>query len=39
MFSTKRGRKFGDTACIFVHAGAGYHSVANEMMHLAACNE
>jgi hypothetical protein len=39
MFSNKRGRKFGDTACIFVHAGAGYHSVANEMIHLAACNE
>jgi taspase (threonine aspartase 1) len=39
MFSNKRGRKFGDTACIFVHAGAGYHSQANEMIHLAACNE
>lgn len=38
--SSKRGRKIGgDTACIFVHAGAGYHSLANEMTHLTACNE
>ncbi|KAM0716873.1 hypothetical protein Q7P37_006725 [Cladosporium fusiforme] len=33
------GKKFGDTACIFVHAGAGYHSIANEMTHLSACND
>jgi taspase (threonine aspartase 1) len=37
--TSKRGRKYGDVACIFVHAGAGYHSTANEMIHLTACNE
>jgi hypothetical protein len=26
-------------SAIFVHAGAGYHSVHNEGAHLAACNE
>ncbi|KAH7627007.1 nucleophile aminohydrolase [Sordaria sp. MPI-SDFR-AT-0083] len=26
-------------AAIFVHAGAGYHSVANEKVHLEACSE
>ncbi|KAK0282022.1 hypothetical protein LTR35_007119 [Friedmanniomyces endolithicus] len=40
MFSaSKRGRRGGDVACIFVHAGAGYHSVQNEQHHLAACND
>ncbi|KAK4543493.1 hypothetical protein LTR36_005387 [Oleoguttula mirabilis] len=39
MFNSKRGRKPGDIACIFVHAGAGYHSVQNEQHHLAACND
>lgn len=28
-----------DTCCIFVHAGAGYHSIQNERIHLEACNE
>ncbi|KAK5132418.1 hypothetical protein LTR08_009101 [Meristemomyces frigidus] len=37
--SSKRARKNGDVACIFVHAGAGYHSVQNEHIHLAACND
>lgn len=27
------------TAAIFVHAGAGYHSVQNERIHLEACSE
>ena len=27
------------TAAIFIHAGAGYHSQANERIHLEACNE
>jgi len=26
-------------AAIFVHAGAGYHSLANEKVHLEACSE
>jgi taspase (threonine aspartase 1) len=26
-------------ASIFVHAGAGYHSVVNEKVHLHACHE
>ncbi|KAK4181153.1 nucleophile aminohydrolase [Triangularia setosa] len=26
-------------AAIFIHAGAGYHSVANEQVHLSACSE
>ena len=39
MFSAKRTRKGNDIACIFVHAGAGYHSVQNEGVHLQACNE
>lgn len=28
-----------DQPCIFVHAGAGYHSLQNERIHLQACNE
>ncbi|KAF2472180.1 N-terminal nucleophile aminohydrolase [Lindgomyces ingoldianus] len=28
-----------DVCCIFVHAGAGYHSIQNERIHLQACNE
>ncbi|KAF1972877.1 N-terminal nucleophile aminohydrolase [Bimuria novae-zelandiae CBS 107.79] len=28
-----------DISCIFVHAGAGYHSHANEQIHLEACND
>ncbi|KAI0025058.1 nucleophile aminohydrolase [Xylariomycetidae sp. FL0641] len=27
------------TAAIFIHAGAGYHSVANERVHLEACSQ
>ena len=27
------------TAAVFVHAGAGYHSVQNERIHLEACSE
>ncbi|EME78650.1 uncharacterized protein MYCFIDRAFT_117759, partial [Pseudocercospora fijiensis CIRAD86] len=30
-------RKASDIACIFVHAGAGYHSKENEIHHLQAC--
>lgn len=26
-------------AAIFIHAGAGYHSLANERLHLDACSE
>jgi len=29
----------GPVAAIFVHAGAGYHSIANEKLHLEVCNE
>ncbi|KAI1659189.1 N-terminal nucleophile aminohydrolase [Daldinia decipiens] len=32
-------RKRFPVAAIFIHAGAGYHSVANESLHLEACNE
>ncbi|WPH04458.1 Hypothetical protein R9X50_00734900 [Acrodontium crateriforme] len=39
MFGSRRHRSGGDVACIFVHAGAGYHSVQNENVHLAACND
>ncbi|EMC91654.1 hypothetical protein BAUCODRAFT_126650 [Baudoinia panamericana UAMH 10762] len=40
MFSpSKRNRQGGGLACIFVHAGAGFHSVQNEQHHLAACND
>jgi taspase (threonine aspartase 1) len=28
-----------DICCIYVHAGAGYHSHQNERIHLEACNE
>ncbi|OJD37723.1 n-terminal nucleophile aminohydrolase [Diplodia corticola] len=34
-----RGRRGGDICAIFVHAGAGYHSVQNETLHLQACND
>lgn len=33
------GRQKTDIACIFVHAGAGYHSKDNELHHLQACEE
>ncbi|PNS14740.1 hypothetical protein CAC42_1762 [Sphaceloma murrayae] len=37
--SHRRSRKGGNTTCIFVHAGAGYHSEQNEHIHLKACND
>lgn len=35
----RRKRVAGDVCAVFVHAGAGYHSVQNERVHLAACEE
>ena len=35
----KRRRLAGDVCAIFVHAGAGFHSLQNEKVHLAACEE
>ena len=35
----KRRRLAGDVCAIFVHAGAGYHSLQNERVHLSACEE
>ncbi|KAI8956948.1 N-terminal nucleophile aminohydrolase [Daldinia sp. FL1419] len=32
-------RKRFPVAAIFIHAGAGYHSVANEGLHMEACSE
>ncbi|KAI1506665.1 nucleophile aminohydrolase [Biscogniauxia marginata] len=32
-------RKKPPVAAIFIHAGAGYHSTANERIHLEACSE
>ncbi|KAH9885903.1 nucleophile aminohydrolase [Xylariomycetidae sp. FL2044] len=29
----------GHVAAVFIHAGAGYHSVANERVHLEACSD
>ena len=37
--SSKRERRGGDICAIFVHAGAGYHSLQNEEVHLGACSE
>ncbi|KAL8686374.1 MAG: hypothetical protein Q9218_007151 [Villophora microphyllina] len=34
---TRRRRLGGDICAIFVHAGAGYHSLQNEQIHLQAC--
>ncbi|EWC47884.1 hypothetical protein DRE_02766 [Drechslerella stenobrocha 248] len=31
------GHEHPDYSCIFVHAGAGYHSIENEEKHLRAC--
>ena len=39
MFRQGRSRKGGDLCCIFVHAGAGFHSYQNERIHLQACND
>ncbi len=36
---TRRRRLGGDVCAIFVHAGAGYHSLQNEKIHLQACEE
>ena len=33
----RRQRQGGDVSAIFVHAGAGYHSIENETAHLQAC--
>ena len=35
----RRKRLPGDVCAIFVHAGAGYHSIQNERVHLSACEE
>ena len=35
----RRRRLGGDVCAIFVHAGAGYHSIQNERTHLEACEE
>ena len=32
-------RRGGDVAAVFVHAGAGFHSVQNENVHLGVCSE
>ncbi|KAH0563262.1 hypothetical protein GP486_002173 [Trichoglossum hirsutum] len=37
MFNQLQKRKGGDICAIFVHAGAGYHSIENEALHLKAC--
>ena len=38
-FGSNGKRKGGDIAAIFVHAGAGFHSLQNEKVHLKACEE
>ncbi|KAL9127711.1 MAG: hypothetical protein Q9217_003462 [Psora testacea] len=35
----RRRRLGGDVCAIFVHAGAGYHSLQNERVHLTACED
>ena len=37
--STRRVRVAGDVCAIFVHAGAGFHSMSNEKVHLQVCEE
>ena len=37
--NSSRKRSGGDICAIFVHAGAGFHSVQNERIHLGACEE
>lgn len=39
VMSTRRPRVAGDVCAIFVHAGAGFHSMANEKIHLQVCEE
>jgi taspase, threonine aspartase, 1 len=34
-----RKRRGGDVVAVFVHAGAGFHSIQNENIHLAVCSE
>ncbi|KAF1936070.1 N-terminal nucleophile aminohydrolase [Clathrospora elynae] len=34
-----RSPPIDDVCCIYVHAGAGYHSHQNEKIHLEACND
>lgn len=34
-----RSTRRAPVSAIFIHAGAGYHSVANETIHLQACSE
>ncbi|KAL9637411.1 MAG: hypothetical protein Q9164_002197 [Protoblastenia rupestris] len=36
---SRRRRLGGDVCAIFVHAGAGYHSLQNEKVHLVACED
>lgn len=31
--------KLPHVSAVFIHAGAGYHSIANEHIHLGACSE
>ncbi|KAI9832264.1 MAG: hypothetical protein M1819_004442 [Sarea resinae] len=38
-FKALPSRKGGDICAIFVHAGAGYHSLQNEGLHLQTCND
>ena len=35
----QKHREGGDISAIFVHAGAGFHSFANEKHHLSACQD
>lgn len=39
VMTTRRPRVAGDVCAIFVHAGAGFHSLANENIHLQVCEE
>lgn len=39
MFTRKGKPPTPLVAAIFVHAGAGYHSVTNEQFHLGVCSE
>jgi len=39
MLKSVYNRRGSDILGMFVHAGAGYHSIQNEEVHLQACNE
>ncbi|MCJ1268093.1 hypothetical protein MMC22_007979 [Lobaria immixta] len=39
VMTTRRPRVAGDVCAIFVHAGAGFHSLANEKIHLQVCED